>query len=310
MKYVLGVDSGGTKFLVRAVTLTGEDIASFETGPCGHYGQGIDVARQKVDEALTRCLALFGGDRADCAALVSGAAGVDSEEDAVLLNDMYKSLPGFTCPIHVVNDGELAHHLVTGGTGILLIAGTGSICFGKGRTGRMARIGGYIKEIASDEGSGRYIDAWAMHHLSRYLDGVRKPSPFLEDLMESTGVRTQKAIMDLGERMGTPPWYNPRVGAIVNKHALAGDPYAQDILEHAAAWGLDLVKEAVTLLGMEDEDPLRVGIWGSTILKGEYHRKAFARMLSETYPRAVILTATKDAARGAADWALEYAEKE
>ena len=40
MKYILGVDSGGTKFLVRAMTLEGEILAEYEGVPCRHYQLG------------------------------------------------------------------------------------------------------------------------------------------------------------------------------------------------------------------------------------------------------------------------------
>lgn len=309
MKYVIGVDSGGTKCLVRAADMNGKPLGCYEGGNCSHYGNGEEKAKQLIDEKITECLKQFDGDRADCAAIVCGAAGYDSEEDGIIIHRMYETLPGFDCPVFCFNDSELAHHMVTGGVGVLLIAGTGSIVFGRNKEGKEIRVGGWMKDIASDEGSGRYIDAWALHHLSRYMDGVREKSPFLEDLMNAANAHTRKELMDLGSDMGTPPWPSMKLGSVVSKHADLGDPYACRILEYAAEWNFKLVDEAIRALDMTKDEVIPVGIWGSTILKGKHQQDTFRSLLTKVYPNAEIRIAKTDAAQGAVDWALELVRK-
>lgn len=309
MKYVLGIDSGGTKFLVRAASTDGTPLGCFEGGNCSHYGNGEAKAKKLIDEKITACLEQFGGKRSDCAAIVCGAAGYDSEEDGIIIHRMYETLPGFDCIVHCVNDSELAHHMITGGVGVLLISGTGSIVFGRNKAGKEIRVGGWNKEIASDEGSGRYIDAWALHHLSRYMDGVREMSPFLSDLMDAANAHTRKELMDLGAAMGTPPWPSPKLGAVVSKHAGLGDPYACRILEHAAEWNFRLVDEAIKALDMTDDSVVPVGIWGSSILKSQHQQASFKALLAKHYPNSEIRIADTDAAQGAVDWAIELVRK-
>ena len=305
MKYVLGIDSGGTKYLVRAAALDGALLGCDEGPAANHYMQPYDEVVARINENIDRCLAHFGGKREDCAYLVSGSTGCDSDEDQQLLTRLYEGLEGFSCPVHCVNDAELAHYTATGGVGLLLIAGTGSIAFGRNAAGETRRVGGWPMSVMGDEGSGRYVDAWAMHEYTRYLDGVRPRTPLMEHIARATGVRTAKEMMDYGMQMFGPPWPTPRLGAAVGEAALAGDPSAQKILDRAAAWNYDLLHELADALGFAGGDAFAIGLWGSTIVRGQYQQAALRRLLSEAYPQAQVVIAGIDAAQGATQWAIE-----
>ena len=47
-----------------------------------------------------------------------------------------------------------------------------------------------------DEGSGRYVDAWALHHYSRWLDGCRPRTLLVEKISAELKIKTRKALMD------------------------------------------------------------------------------------------------------------------
>ena len=305
MKYVLGIDSGGTKYLVRAAGLDGTPLGC-DIGPAAnHYMQPYDEVVRLIGESIDRCLAQFGGRREDCAYLVSGSTGVDSEEDQELIDRLYRSLPGFACPVHCVNDGELAHYTATGGEGVLLIAGTGSIAVGRKAPGDTQRVGGWPMSVMGDEGSGRYVDAWAMRHYTRYLDGVRERSPLIEHIERVTNVRTSKEMMDYAMAMFAPPWPTPRLGQAVSAAADEGDIWAREILDRAAACNFDLLSELAKKLGYAKSDRFKVGLWGSTIVKGSYQRAQLTRLMLEEYPNAEMVIASRDAAQGAVAWAIE-----
>ena len=310
MRYVLGVDSGGTKYLVRAADLSGKSLGCDEGPAANHYMQPLDEVKRLIGESIDRCLAQFGGARADCAYIVCGTTGCDSAEDHALLDGIYRKLPGFSCPVHVVNDAELAHYTATGGEGLLLIAGTGSIAFGRNAAGETRRVGGWPMSVMGEEGSGRFVDAWAMHEYTRYLDGVREKTPMMDAIGRETGVRTAKEMMDYGMAMFGPPWPTPRLGAIVNEAAQAGDRVACGILSRAAAGNFDLLRELADALGYSGQDAFAIGLWGSTIVKGLYQRLMLTELVQEAYPQAEIVIAKQDAAQGAVCWALERLKAE
>ena len=305
MKYVLGVDSGGTKFLVRAADLNGNLIGMDEGPSAYHYMKPLDEVKRLIGESIDRCLAQFGGKRADCAYILSGCSGCDSDEDQQLLTDLYAGLEGFSCPVCCVNDAELAHYTATGGVGLLLVAGTGSIAFGRNASGETRRVGGWPLSVMGEEGSGRYVDAWAMHEYTRYLDGVRPKTPMMEAIREATGVSTAKEMMEYGMAMFGPPHPTPRLGAVVNASAEQGDKCAQGILMRAARGNFDLLHELAGALGYGAQDAFPIGLWGSTILKGTYQRKLLMDMLHEAYPKTSVVVADVDAAHGAVRWAIE-----
>ena len=309
MEYVLGIDSGGTKYLVRAASLSGEPLGSFEGPTCSHYSLPYAEARRRIDENISRCLATFGGRREACRCILSGSTGYDSEEDGEILRRLYRSLEGFDCPVYCMNDAELAHYTATDGVGVLLIAGTGSIAFGRNARGETLRVGGWPLDVMGEEGSGRYVDAWALHHYTRYLDGVRERTALIEEMEKVLGAMGRKQMMDYAMALYAPPWESPGLGRAVNAAAEAGDSYAQRIMERAAACGFELVDELVRALGFDREAAFDVGVWGSTIVKGRVQREAFARILAERYPQARLVIASRDAAQGAVCWALERIRK-
>jgi len=74
------------------------------------------------------------------------------------------SLKKFSKAVRVVSDVELAHEAAFGGgPGILVIAGTGSIAFGRDGSGRTARAGG-LGALLGDEGSAFWLGREALRH--------------------------------------------------------------------------------------------------------------------------------------------------
>ena len=305
MRFVLGIDSGGTKYLVRAAGLDGTPLGAYQGPTCNHYYLSREETITRISDNINRCLSSFGGTLNDCAYLMCGTTGFDSEEDGEQIRGLYQSIPALRCPIRCMNDAELAHRAVVGSAGILLIAGTGSIVFGKTPAGKTARVGGWFSSIMGDEGSGRYIDAWAMHHYSRWLDGCRPFTLLAEMLRQELGLCSRKELMDYAAQMAAPPWPTPGLGRIVNEAASQGDSYALTILKRAGAWNFKLVEDAVELLGFAKDEAFRVGLWGSTILHGAYQRAEMIRLLKAAYPQVRVCLPTHDAAQEAVRMALQ-----
>lgn len=76
--------------------------------------------------------------------------------------DLARSLSGLAREVRVLSDVELAHEAAfDGGPGILVIAGTGSIAFGKNSKGQTRRAGG-LGALLGDEGSGFWLGREAL----------------------------------------------------------------------------------------------------------------------------------------------------
>lgn len=306
LPYVLGIDSGGTKYLVRAAALDGTTLGEYRGSSCNHYEMGVEEAAHRIEHHLKECLKTFGGDPKDCVAIVSGSTGYDSPEDGEILQKLYDDLAQYDCPKCCMNDVELAHYSVTGGVGILTLAGTGSIVFGRNMNGEEGRVGGWHKSIFGDEGSGRYLDARALEFYSRWLDGCRPDTPLLHEIENVMGRMSRKQLMDISAKIGTPPWPGLDLGVAVNKAAEEGDPYAVAILKDSASKLFAMTDDAVCKLKMQKDTVLCIGLWGSVLLNCRIEQESFISLIKEKYPQAVFFLPEKDAAQGAVEIAISW----
>ena len=303
MEYVIGIDSGGTHYRVQAGGLNGRRLGEYTGCTANHYALSKQEVSSRVQHHIAACLAVFGGVPQDCRYIVCGTSGLDSEEDAVLLEEIYNALPGFNCPVLCINDAELAHYAVTGGRGVLVISGTGSIAFGRNRNGRTARVGGWSLDIMGEEGSGSWVSRHALRHLARYFDKIVPTGPLVQILQKELDISTPKQLADFSFSLEFEK--QPKLGRLVDEAAERGDQWAVRILENAAVETMRLVRELVRVLGMENDPELFVGVWGSNIVDSCIHREAFGRLLAKRYPNARLCLPTNTATDGAVLLALE-----
>lgn len=305
MKYVLGVDSGGTKYLVRACTLDGEPLAAYVGLPAGHYRFEYAEVLRRVNDNIDKCLACFGGRREDCAYMVCGTTGLDSQRDQRVVNEIYGSLSGFTCPVVCVNDAQVAQFAVTGGVGAVVIAGTGSIAFGRNENGETARCGGWPPCIFGDDGSGTWIARKALYHMSLWLDHRVRPSPLSVLLTRELHIEKNEDLIGICIDIEHNCWHDPGLTKLVGQAAEQGDVYAAEILRNAARHTFALGDAVIQRLGLYKLPTFRIGAWGSAIVKSRLHYSEFRNLMMEKYANADVRIAQEDAAMGACRMALD-----
>jgi glucosamine kinase len=230
MRYVVGLDGGGTQTTVAVAEVSGRELLRYK-GPAGlvdprHPEQSARALAKTVREALA--LAGIGG---QSAAFCAGLAGVgnDAERDVVQAT---LAAAGIAERVTVRTDGEIAlEGAFRGGPGILLIAGTGSVAYGRGEDGRTARCGGWGM-IVGDEGSGYWIGRSALQRALCSDDGRAEATGLLPRLLE---------VLSLAGPREIPPWAGratkAHIAALV-PHVVAladaGDTAAREILDDAA----------------------------------------------------------------------------
>ncbi|MCL2486900.1 MAG: ATPase, partial [Oscillospiraceae bacterium] len=157
MAYYIGVDGGGTKTLFA---LAGEDMEIIATHTCagGSYKDKgvaavVDMLHGGVLRLLSESSVVPSIAIGDIAGICFGLPcfGESAEGDRLLSAELTKRFWG--TPIAVVNDSEVGWAGSLGmNPGVNIVAGTGSIAFGRDASGRTARCGGW-SEFFSDEGS-------------------------------------------------------------------------------------------------------------------------------------------------------------
>jgi N-acetylglucosamine kinase len=119
------------------------------------------------------------------------------------------------------------------GQGIAVIAGTGSIAFGRNAEGRTARAGGW-GYIFGDEGGGFDIARQALRAALGMEEGWGSPTSLRQALLDATGSRNANEVLHL---FYTSEWPRPRVALLAplaDAAAAEGDTVAMVILNRAA----------------------------------------------------------------------------
>lgn len=230
-KYFLGVDGGQSSTTALIGDETGRVLGFGRGGPCNHVPPG--EARAKFTSAVGGCVAQAreaAGLPADVEFETAcyGFSGGPSDKDA-LVAEMFRA--GKRLVTHDAYIALCGAH--AGAPGVITIAGTGSISFGRGVDGRLLRAGGW-GYVFGDEGGGFDLTRQALRAALRYDEGWGPATLLRDALVKATGARDAN---DLMHRFYGGIFTRPQMAAfsrLVDKAALAGDVVADGILNEAA----------------------------------------------------------------------------
>lgn len=195
--HVIGIDGGGTSTHAMLADANGQILGEGVAGPSNAKAVGPEAARQALDQAIAAAFADARLDRRAVAIVCFGLAGFDRPEDHALLRD-WASAGLWADRLTFVNDGELV--LAAGtpdGFGVGVIAGTGSIAVGKGKSGRTTRAGGW-GHLFGDEGSAYLVALAGLRMVAQRDDGRLPPAPnaaLADGLCRAVGVSEPRQLI-------------------------------------------------------------------------------------------------------------------
>jgi glucosamine kinase len=167
VNYYLGIDGGGSK----TTCVVGDEssiLATVTVGASNITRVGEAGAREVLQQAIREaCRAARINPQQVLRACVGAAGAGRSEIAGIVRNIVAEIISG---EIEVVGDMEIALTAAFGaGPGVIVVAGTGSIAFGRDAQGRTARAGGWGFTV-SDEGSAYWIGRAAVSVVLRAAD--------------------------------------------------------------------------------------------------------------------------------------------
>lgn len=263
---VLGVDGGGTKTQAVITDAEGQVLGEGRSGPSNPLRVGVMNAAAAVREAVDLACGEADVRRADIDAAEIGLAGVRRADLRERMRDVLGGL-GFNS-LEVVTDADIALYGATDGApGLVLIAGTGSVCCGKNARGRRAWAGGW-GPLVGDEGGGFWLARRGLQAAAQATDG-RGPAT---SLVKAAGDYFKlSAPEDLSTAIYAPGMTNDRIagfGRHVIEAAKRRDAVARAIVTDAGRELAATAAAVIRRLKMEREQ-FQVAYVGGVFAAGE-----------------------------------------
>jgi N-acetylglucosamine kinase-like BadF-type ATPase len=300
--HVLGIDAGGTKTVCLLANDRGE-IVSEGRGPGANLHAAGELAVEKVlHEVMESAL----GDRVVApAAICLGIAGVDREDEMSIVRAIMRRI-GYKARVVVANDALIA--LVAGARdapGIVIIAGTGSIVYGRNGRGEAARAGGWGHMIG-DEGSGYWIGREALAAVMRASDGRGPRTQLAPEILAHFEVQDVSRLPRIVYDRAQPRMSVAALGPLVEHVSQQGDAVATRILEQAADELALAAQSVATRLEMRG-DAFSFYLAGGMFRVVPWLVDQLPRRLTEVAPRCHVEVLDKEPAVGAVWLALAEA---
>lgn len=193
MSLYIGIDGGGTQTTALVTDEDGNQLARLD-GDAGIVNLlEPEAGAHALADLASAALAQARSD-ARASSLVCALAGAGREPERTRLEEAVRAM-GVAERVCVTSDFEAALHDAFGdGSGILVIAGTGSSAWARHEDGRTARVGGW-GHILGDEGSGYALGVAALRNCMRQYDGRAANENWAQLVLGHTYLASPEALV-------------------------------------------------------------------------------------------------------------------
>jgi N-acetylglucosamine kinase-like BadF-type ATPase len=282
-RILLAIDAGGTRTRCVVASSRGRVLGTGGGGPGNHILDGWDVARQSLATATAAALAAAGS-RPEIALASSAGVGPGGEGRDVVESLLGELLPGVETVAAVGDMVAALWGALPTPVGVVVSAGTGSVCFGRAASGATRQVGGW-GHLLGDEGSAYDIAVRALRAVARAEDGRAAPTQLRAALTRLAGVASPQELALQLYAGGASRERIASFAAEVAAAAARGDVAARQVLSDAAD---ELALAAVTALRVLDLRQGTVSYAGSVFDAGECVLEPFRARIVRDVPGARI----------------------
>ena len=310
--HILGIDGGGTKTVAwLAAKVEGSPqrdpivVGKGFSGPSNQRAVGPVEATNNLDAAINAAFMDAGIPRATVTTACLGLAGADRNSDRRVIIEWaeFSRLAG---RIEVVNDAVPLLHANGGdGCGVALIAGTGSLAWGRNSRGEIARSGGW-GYLFSDEGSAFSIGRSVLQAVSRAVDGRGDQTCLVADVLACLQLSSPQEIVSAVYSQEVPRAVVAGLAALAFTATGKGDLVAIDLAHHAAT---ELAAMAVvTARRLELDSSLFLVMTGAVLIQNPAFRQEVIAEIEAAGLRIAEAAVVENAVAGAVNMANRLAE--
>jgi len=304
MTYFLGVDGGASKTAALVTDHEGKPLGDGVAGPSNHLRVGIETAARNIERAVNKALVAADVASREVTWAYCGIAGADHpahRQEIVDSLNIFFPRGNFS----IDNDARIALTGAIGfGAGAVVIAGTGSVAFGRNAAGEEARAGGWGPTVG-DEGSAYGIAKAGFSAVLRAFDG-RGPSTKMLDILNRDYQMAASEIARFVYATTTHADDIARFSKLVFEAAQQGDEVAAAILKDSGReLGACVLAVARRLKLIDTEFP--VAYVGGAFHAGEPLLAPMRETIAAEAPRARIAPPLRTPVEGAAMMAIRAA---
>lgn len=286
MKYLIGMDGGGTKTKCILTDFDLNPIYETTGGPSNFLMLGNEKVSETVLDLINECAKHQKINLADIEAIVIGTTGGGRRSDAESLeNAIIESANSKKIVLknfRVESDARIAlEGAFSGKPGSILIAGTGSIMFGKDANGEIHRVGGFGRFLG-DEGSGYRIGQRGLNAVAKDFDGRGNKTLITQLALEKFSINSPE---DLITEIYRNNFDIASAAPIVIEAAEKNDKEAVKILESESD---EMILHISSMKEKLNENVLYVSLIGSLLTTENYYSYMFKEKVVRKFTDVVI----------------------
>lgn len=276
MNFIVGLDGGGTKTTCIIADQSGKLVLESSGGPSNFLSIGNDKAASNVISIVKSGLSRLDSTLENVSIILAGVSGAGRKFHADQFKEsMLRKLPEHLTNVYVESDARVAlEGALAGEPGAILIAGTGSIIFGKDISGKIYRAGGFGRMIG-DEGSGYSIGVKTLRLISNMIDGRESPEKILDGFRTIFHITNEDDLINL---VHNPGFDVASIALFTIKSAEEGSIKAREILEGESD---ELIKQVSVIKSKMSMNTLNLVLIGSLVENDNYYSQLLIKKLKK-----------------------------
>lgn len=262
---VLGIEGGGASTKVSEVSAVGRNRQIYP------LGMNLATAGSEAERLIGMLQKEFGPvDAIACAC--SGAGGGERKEAlAALLRARFPQ-----AILRVMSDVEGTYTACLGSRpGVVAIAGTGAIVYGKDPAGSAHRAGGW-GYLFDDEGSAFWIGKELIKESLRWQDSLRAHDPIFDRLPAHFKVRQIEELVDLQ----AVPGVRAKIASVAQVALEAPTPLVIDLVDRGTALLAERTLKVIGKVGPVDSVHVYGGNFHSLVYRDSFTRRLHGLRIS------------------------------